>query len=53
MGNERDVYTLKISEAFPEDEGIYKCIASNSQGSVTTKANLKVTGKMMIASNCL
>lgn len=43
MENDRDTFSLKISEAFPEDEGVYKCIAMNSQGSITTKANLKVT----------
>ncbi|XP_068082222.1 titin [Anabrus simplex] len=37
-----DVYTLRISEAFPEDEGVYKCIATNPAGSVTSSATLKV-----------
>ena len=35
-------YTLIISEAFPEDEGEYKCIVSNAVGTATLTANLKV-----------
>lgn len=46
MGNERDVFTLRISEAFPEDEGVYKCVASNSAGTLTTTARLYVTGNV-------
>lgn len=46
MSVENDVYTLKISEAFPEDEGIYKCVATNSAGTASTSANLKVVGKL-------
>lgn len=42
MQKEGDTCTLKISEAFPEDEGIYKCIAINAAGNVNTVANLKV-----------
>lgn len=36
------VATLKISEIFPEDEGEYICIATNSLGSVETKCKLTV-----------
>jgi len=42
MVKEGDFYTLKISEAFPEDEGVYKCVATNKAGTITTQANLKV-----------
>jgi titin len=42
MSVENDVYTLRISEAFPEDEGLYKCVATNSAGTASTSANLKV-----------
>jgi titin len=42
MVKDGDNYTLKISEAFPEDEGVYKCVATNPAGTVTTQANLKV-----------
>lgn len=42
MVKDVDLYTLKISEAFPEDEGVYKCVASNPAGTVTSQANLRV-----------
>lgn len=45
MQKEGDRCTLRISEAFPEDEGVYKCIAQNPAGEVTTSANLRVLGK--------
>lgn len=43
MQKDGDFYTLKISEAFPEDEGVYKCVATNPAGTVTVQANLKVS----------
>jgi hypothetical protein len=45
MQKDGDVYTLRISEAFPEDEGVYKCIATNSAGDVTLSAELRVLGE--------
>lgn len=42
MVRDGEVCTLKISEAFPEDEGVYKCVATNPAGTVTVQANLKV-----------
>lgn len=42
MSRTADEYTLRISEAFPEDEGDYKCVAYNSAGRVTVAAKLKV-----------
>ncbi|CAH2104070.1 unnamed protein product [Euphydryas editha] len=42
MSRTADDYTLRISEAFPEDEGDYKCVAYNSAGRVTVAAKLKV-----------
>ncbi|KAL1423182.1 hypothetical protein MTO96_021174, partial [Rhipicephalus appendiculatus] len=42
MSQENNLFTLKISEAFPEDEGVYKCVATNPAGTVSTSANLKV-----------
>jgi hypothetical protein len=41
MTEEGEYHTLRISEAFAEDEGMYKCVA----GSVSTSAKLKVIGK--------
>lgn len=45
MQKDGDVYTLRISEAFPEDEGVYKCIATNPAGDVTLSAELRVLGE--------
>lgn len=45
MGKEGDTYTLRITEVFPEDEGIYKCVASNQAGQVTLSAHLTVLGQ--------
>lgn len=42
MSRDGEYYTLRISEAFPEDEGAYKCELMNSVGRVTTTANLRV-----------
>lgn len=43
MSRTADEYTLRISEAFPEDEGDYKCVAYNSAGRVTVASKLKVS----------
>lgn len=40
-----DIHVLRISEAFPEDEGLYRCVASNSNGQVQCDASLHVIGK--------
>lgn len=37
-----ELCTLVITEAFPEDSGIYKCVALNSYGSVSCSAVLEV-----------
>lgn len=42
MLKDGDLCTLKISEAFPEDEGVYKCVATNPAGSCNASASLKV-----------
>lgn len=38
----QDIVTLTIAEAFPEDEGVYKCQVSNPAGTAVTTASLKV-----------
>lgn len=42
MNKERDYFSLKISEAFPEDEGVYKCVLKNSAGETPTSGTLSV-----------
>lgn len=42
MSRDGDYYTLKVTEAFPEDEGVYKCELANSLGKVSSVANLRV-----------
>lgn len=42
MTKERDYFTLKISEAFPEDEGLYKCVLKSTAGESSTGAKLIV-----------
>lgn len=43
-----EVCTLVITEAFPEDSGIFKCVAENEFGSAASSAHLSVSpGKHM------
>lgn len=42
MSRDGEYYSLRITEAFPEDEGVYKCELANSLGKVSTSANLRV-----------
>ena len=45
MSQEGDnTHVLRISEAFPEDEGTYRCVASNANGQAQCSANLFVIG---------
>lgn len=37
-----DVCTLVITEAYPEDSGVFKCVAENNDGVVTSSAHLFV-----------
>jgi titin len=39
-------HTLFILEAFPEDEGQYKCVVSNPAGHTSTSAYLKIERKI-------
>ena len=50
MEQEGDAFILRISECFPEDEGTYFCVATNSAGKSTMKAPLKVQGKWILVS---
>jgi len=45
MVSSGDRHTLSILEAFPEDEGQYKCVVKNPAGQVTTAAFLKIQRK--------
>lgn len=40
------VATLTIHEVFPEDEGVFSCIATNSISAVETKSKLTVIRKL-------
>lgn len=39
-----DTHVLRISEAFPEDEGMYTCVATNATGKAQCCASLAVIG---------
>ncbi|KAI4812565.1 hypothetical protein KUCAC02_023941 [Chaenocephalus aceratus] len=39
-----DICTLVIAEVFPEDSGMFTCTASNTYGTVSSAAALRVTG---------
>ena len=39
-------HELTILEAFPEDEGLYKCLTTNPAGSTNTSAYLKIESKL-------
>jgi hypothetical protein len=39
---------LNILEAFPEDEGLYKCLVTNPAGQTSTSAYLKIERKFRI-----
>lgn len=41
---------LTINEVFPEDEGTYSCVATNSLGTAKTEAKLTVKRKSLIQS---
>lgn len=38
-------HVLNILEAFPEDEGLYKCVVTNPAGYTSTSAYLKIDRK--------
>ncbi|XP_070687814.1 palladin isoform X2 [Pempheris klunzingeri] len=46
-----EICTLVIAEAFPEDGGLFSCIASNPYGSINSTAQLRVTAAEDSSSN--
>jgi hypothetical protein len=42
MQSNQTTHSLNILEAFPEDEGVYKCTVKNPAGQVSTSAFLKI-----------
>lgn len=53
MTQYEDTYQLEIAEAYPEDEGIYTFVASNSVGQVSSTASLKLEGTVCgLRRNC-
>lgn len=43
-----DTYQLEIAEAYPEDEGTYAFVASNSVGQVSSTATLRLEGRIRL-----
>ena len=35
-------FTLVIAEVFPEDSGVFKCVATNAEGTTTSESRLEV-----------
>lgn len=42
-------FSLLIAEVFPEDSGIFKCVATNAEGSSSSEARLEVEREL---NNC-
>lgn len=40
-----ETFTLALEEASAQDSGMYKCVATNQAGTVTSTATLKVTSQ--------
>ena len=47
MRSVNNVHELFILEAFPEDEGEYKCVVTNPAGATSTAAFLKIERKFI------
>lgn len=42
IGSDKDVQTLTITEAFPEDEGVYKIVVTSPTGSAQSEGRLRL-----------
>jgi len=47
MSSTNTTHELNILEAFPEDEGQYKCVVTNPAGYTSTSAHLKIIRKLL------
>lgn len=47
MSRDGEYYSLRITEAFPEDEAVYRCELVNPLGKISTSANLRVQAPEM------
>lgn len=45
--SKQNLHTLTLPKAELNDEGIYKCVATNPDGTVETKAKLSVCSKLL------
>jgi hypothetical protein len=43
--SKQNIHTLTLPKADLPDEGVYKCVATNADGTIETKANLSVCSK--------
>lgn len=43
-------FTLVIAEVFPEDSGVFKCVATNAEGTTTSESRLEVERELAMFS---
>ena len=44
--SKQNIHTLTLPKADLPDEGVYKCIATNTEGTIETKATISVCSKL-------